>query len=164
MIYTLGYQNLAPARVREIVLALDAVLLDCRFKPISRIPGFGARQLEALMQPQKGEPKSNQPRYMRMGHLLGGRGHVTAGGIETLQPFDQDVANCVLLCLEEHPIDCHRHGDITGPQFPAALHIWRDRLFFSRDLSRVQAGEIDFPELASGSWNDWLEILAKVKD
>lgn len=159
MIYTLGYQCLTPERLREIVLALDAVLLDCRAKPVSRIPGFGGRQLEALMRPHPGEAK----RYLPMGDMLGGFGQVTEGGIASLQLYDDDLANCVLLCREEHPIDCHRHHAITGPHYPQAMHIYRDRLFFSRDLLRVQAGEIDFPDLASGSWADWLEILAKIQ-
>lgn len=96
MTYTLGYQAIALARVREIVLALDAVLLDCRYKPVSRIPGFG-----------------------------------------------------------------HRHTSITGPCFPGALHIYRDHLFFSSELSRVNAGEIGFDALMSVSWDDWLDVLRK---
>lgn len=80
MIYTLGYQALDPAGVRENVLALDAVLFDCRLKPMSRIPGFCRRQLEALMQAQPCEDDPHRVRYVRMGHMLGGRGHNTDAG------------------------------------------------------------------------------------
>lgn len=161
MIYTLGYQFLTPERVREIVFALDAVLLDCRFKPVSRIPGFGGRQLESLMRPRTGDPGEDdgQARYLRMGEQLGGRGHTTRSGLKSLKPFADELANCVLLCKEEHPIDCHRHRDITGPHYPEAMHIYGDRLFYSRELSRVQEGEISFPDLRSGSWNDWMNAL-----
>ena len=107
MIYTLGYQALAPTRVPQIVLALDAVLLDCRFNPMSRMPGFGARQLEALTTPAPADLDPDQPRYVRMGNLLGGRGHTTRAGITALQPYAEDEAHCVLLCKEEHPVDCH---------------------------------------------------------
>lgn len=166
MIYTLGYEALTPRRVGSICTALDAVLLDCRFKPVSRIPGFGARQLEALMTLAPGEAgkldNPDQPRYLRMGHLLGGRGHVTPAGIKALKRFAQDEANCVLLCKEEHPIDCHRHRDITGPHYPGALHIWRDRLFFSSDLSRVERGELTMEQLPSGTWADWLQVLRAI--
>jgi hypothetical protein len=158
MIYTLGYQGLAPARVREIVLALDAVLLDCRFKPVSRLPGFGHRQLEKLMSSEDGE--NRESRYVRMGDMLGGHGHTTKSGLQALQPYADDRAHCVLLCMEEHPADCHRHTSITGPHFPDALHIYRDRMFFSRELSRVGAGEIGFDELLSGSWDEWLAVLS----
>ena len=159
MIYTLGYQAFAPTRVREIVLALDAVLLDCRFNPMSRMPGFGARQLEALMTPAPADLDPDQPRYVRMGDLLGGRGHTTRAGVTALQPYAEDEAHCVLLCNEEHPVDCHRHSAITGPHFPQALHIYRNRLFYSSELDRVQQGEIGFVELFSGSWEEWLNVL-----
>lgn len=160
VIYTLGYQALAPARVREIVLALDAVLLDCRFKPVSRIPGFGHRQLEKLMSGDNGEGgEDRESRYVRMGDMLGGHGHTTQSGLQALQPYADDRANCVLLCMEEHPADCHRHTLITGPHFPGALHIYRDRLFYAHELSRVEDGEIGYDELLSGSWDDWLKVL-----
>jgi hypothetical protein len=90
---------------------------------------------------------------------LCGHAHTTKSGIQALQHYADDQANCVLLCMEEHPADCHRPTSITGPHFPGALHIYRDRLFFSSELSRVDAGEIGFDALMSVSWDDWLDVL-----
>lgn len=166
VIYTLGYQALTPARVCEIVLVLDAVLLDCRFKPVSRIPGFGHRQLGKLMLPAPGgigsdneHQTQHHSRYVRMGDMLSGHGHTTASGIRALQPCADDQAACVLLCMEEHPADCHRHRDITGPHFRQAMHIYRDRLFTSAELSGIEAGQLPIEQLRSGDWDYWLELL-----
>jgi hypothetical protein len=64
MIYTIGYQRLPLERLREIAEKLDAILIYCRFKPVSRKPGFGRRQLETLL----------GTKYEWRGNELGGRG------------------------------------------------------------------------------------------
>ena len=72
MIYTIGYQAITPERLAEFVEALDAQLIDCRFRPVSRKPGFGGAQLA----------KQFGDRYRQRGDQLGGLGHTTAEGIE----------------------------------------------------------------------------------
>jgi uncharacterized protein (DUF488 family) len=123
MIFTIGYQRLAPSRLAGIVEALGAVVVDVRHKPHSARPEFSGRALA--------ERFGNQ--YQQRGLELGGRGNVTAAGIERLQRDSADRA-VILMCMEEAPADCHRHTAITGPHFPGAVHIFRNELFTSAAL------------------------------
>jgi hypothetical protein len=116
MIYTIGYQR---SRLAQFVEALDAALIDCRHKPMSRIAGFSGWELAR----QFGH------RYQPRGHELGGRGHTTPAGIDRLCAHSQERSTVLLLCMEEAPGDCHRHHDICGPHFPDAIQIFRDELF-----------------------------------
>ena len=129
MIYTLGYSHLTPVRLSEIVCGLEARLIDCRFKSVSRRADFGGRQLAILL----------GSRYEQHGNHLGGFGHVTPGGIEFLRSAQ---GNLILLCMEEPPGDCHRHHSICAPHFPAALHIYQDELIAAGELQRaIAAGD-----------------------
>jgi hypothetical protein len=146
-IYTIGYQRLAPSRLLHIAQQLDALVVDCRFKPVSRKPSFGGRQLSFLL----------GDRYTWKGNVLGGRlgggqSHTTPKGIQWIK--DQK-RNLILLCLEEAPGDCHRHHDICGPHFPDALHIFEDELFTANDLNSALAGDCDCD--SSGLLADILE-------
>jgi hypothetical protein len=125
-IYTIGYQRLAsPQRLLQIAVGLDAVVWDCRSKPVSRRKGFGGEQLAQLL----------DHRYIWRGNVLGGKGqHATAEGIAMLEAHSKH-GNILLLCLEEAPGECHRHHDICGPHFPDAIHIWRDELLTARSLT-----------------------------
>jgi hypothetical protein len=143
MIYTIGYQRLTPKRLGEFVDALDAVLIDCRTNPISRIPGFGHNQLEWQF----------GMRYAYRGRMLGGRGNTTPEGIDYLREMATH-GNALLLCLEEAPGDCHRHHNICGPHFPDAVHIFRDELFTAGALQAA---------LDAGPDADY-EICGKVDD
>lgn len=143
MIYTIGYQNLTPSRLQEIVTGLDAVLFDVRHVPRSRKAGFGGNQLQALL----GE------RYVAQGEQLGGRGHVTKSGLCDVVQYQADFPgtgrarygspkHVILMCLEEAPGDCHRHSDICSAHFPDAIHIYQDELFTARALdTALQAGD-----------------------
>lgn len=124
MIYTIGYQLLTPAALAAIAARLDATVIDCRLKPVSRVPGFGGRQLAALL----------GSRYQQHGHHLGGYGHTTAEGIDFLC---RRQGCLLLLCMEEAPGDCHRHHAICAPHFPDALHIYRDEIFTAGELRRA---------------------------
>jgi uncharacterized protein (DUF488 family) len=149
MIYTIGYQALTPGRLLGIVTHLDAILIDVRERPISRKPGFGFRQLEALF-------NTDCTKYVTAGHYLGGRGNVSKAGIERLRKFDSfDAPNCVLMCMEHHPADCHRHRNITGPHFKRAEHLLPIAGavlgFNSDDLSDAIAGTAAFSSILSYS-------------
>jgi hypothetical protein len=106
MIYTIGYQRLTSRRLEKIVGELDAILLDCRYRPFSQRPEFcGDRLAEQF-----------GSRYQQRGHELGGHGHTTAAGIDRLR-LDAEHGTLILLCTEEAPADCHRHHAICGPHF-----------------------------------------------
>lgn len=131
MIYTIGYSRLTHEDLAEIVRGLDTILIDCRFKPVSRRPGFGGGQLAAAL----------GSRYQAHGHHLGGYGHISADGIEFLRSH---LGNLLLLCKEEAPGDCHRHSDICAPYFPDAIHIFRDEMFTARELQRAIDDDDDY--------------------
>lgn len=103
MIYTIGYARLAPARLLEIATALDAQVVDVRRSPRSRIAGYGARQLPALL----------GSRYVWAGDTLGG-GQVTEAGLALVEGLAR-TSPVILMCLEHSPGDCHRHHDIALP-------------------------------------------------
>jgi uncharacterized protein (DUF488 family) len=143
VIYTIGYQRLTPERLEEIVRGLDATLLDCRFVPMSRKPGFSGKALRARL----GE------RYVAAGEDLGGRGHTTDEGIRMLREGSRD-RNVMLLCMEEAPGECHRHFTICGPHFPAAVHIYQDELITAAELERATQEDTDYE--ISGSLEELL--------
>lgn len=144
MIYTIGYQRLAPQRLQEIVTGLDATLMDCRHVPTSRKPGFSGKALRELL----------GPRYVQAGDNLGGRGFTTDVGIKALREASRG-RNVVLLCMEEAPGDCHRHFTICGPHFPEAIHIYQDELVTAAELERANQEDTDY-EIA-GSLEEMLE-------
>jgi len=144
MIYTIGYQGLAPAALLRIVEHLDAVLIDCRHRPVSRIPGYGGNQLNLLL--NAGRMLGRQPmRYEQHGHHLGGRGNVKPDGITELClrfkpiPGFTKGPHCILMCMEEAPWECHRHHDIVKPHFPDALHIYAGLLYSPADIDQAIA-------------------------
>lgn len=135
MIYTIGYQGLTPEFLRRLVEELDATLIDCRSSTRSRIPGFGGRQLAALL----------PGRYEDRGKDLGGRGPINPQAIEELRErfYAQDKPDCVLMCMEANVADCHRHHAIAAPHFPEALHIDRQlRLFTAAQVQQSMEEDI----------------------
>ena len=48
-LYTIGYQALDPQRLAALAQHLQATVIDCRASPVSRIKGFGHRQLAELL-------------------------------------------------------------------------------------------------------------------
>jgi uncharacterized protein (DUF488 family) len=132
MIYTIGYQALTPEKLKRIVLALDAQLIDCRSSIRSRIAGFGGRQLEQLL-----GAASEGGRYEHWPEL-GGRTKIKRDAIAALLPFDtDDKPNCVLMCMEQEPWLCHRHHDIVMPHFPHALHVYQNGLYTAEDIAKA---------------------------
>ena len=75
LIWTIGYQRLAPQRLRCLAEDLDAWVVDTRHVPVTRIRGYGKNQLRDLL----------GDRYEWRGDELGGRGHVTGEGIGRLK-------------------------------------------------------------------------------
>jgi hypothetical protein len=132
MIYTIGYQRLTSRRLERIVGDLNAILIDCRYRPFSHRMEFSGHCLAEQF----------GTRYQQRGHELGGRGHTTSDGIDRLR-LDAERATLILLCMEEAPGDCHRHHDICGPNFPDAVHIFRDQRFTAGVLqAAIDAGGV----------------------
>lgn len=137
MIFTIGYQAMKPARLVAIARHLDCTVIDCRCSLRSRIAGFGGRQLTELFE-REGVT------YAQHGDKLGGRGQTTAAGIDLLRTLFYDgntgpapKPNCLLLCLEDGPWDCHRHEAIVRPHFPDALHIFSELFYTPADIERA---------------------------
>ena len=102
-IYSWGYDNSTPDRLEELAETLAARVIDVRSVPNSRRPGFGRRQLEALL----------GVRYVWKGETLGGRAPgVTPQGLAYLRSLPPEE-NVILLCKEAAPGDCHRHFAIA---------------------------------------------------
>lgn len=125
-LYTIGYARLSPSRLREIASGLGTVVVDCRFNPRSRRPGFGRAQLSQLL----GDC------YRWEGLTLGGFGNVTQQGIRCVRELLRKRP-VLLLCKEAEPGDCHRHRDICVRHFPDALHIYEDELIRASELQRA---------------------------
>ena len=110
MIYSIGYARMTQADLFNLTraLGLDAVI-DVRAKPVSRKPGFGGRQLASLL----------GARYQWAGDTLGGLGaRATSEGLSLLRRSEEKGRTIALLCLEEAPGDCHRHGAIATALLP----------------------------------------------
>lgn len=130
-IYTIGYQRLRLARLVEIVQRLDAVLVDVRSVPYSQRKEFSRPSLESAL----------GNRYVWKGRDLGGRAPITRPGIDWLQQ-ERRSRTLLAMCMEHHPLDCHRHHAICAPHFSDAIHIWGDKMIEARELERLM-GEGD---------------------
>jgi hypothetical protein len=138
MIFTVGYSGLAPTRLKRIAEALDADVIDCRFKPTSRNASYRQGPLRALL----GE------RYIWAGDKLGGMGHVTGEGLKFIKDRKR---NSILMCMCHAPGDCHRHMDITKGNFPNAIHIFEDELILEADLAKAIDEDLDVDLLGTVS-------------
>lgn len=134
MIFTIGYNKLRPVRLFEIATQLRAKVLDCRYKPYSRIPGFDLPTLKSLF----------TDTYEWHGYHLGGFGHTTGEGIRFLRRLR---GNVILMCMEEAPGECHRHTDICAPFFPQALHIFRNEIIVCSELEKALSSDSAYPIL-----------------
>lgn len=103
MIYSIGYQKLTPADLKQIVQekAVD-VLLDCRSTPYGRRTEFNRKRLEAIFGSV----------YRFSGSTLGGFATIEEPAIADLALLGQQK-RLLLLCMEDDPRTCHRHYEIA---------------------------------------------------
>jgi hypothetical protein len=105
------------------------LLIDVRSNPWSRKPGFAGSQLTKVF----GE-RYQQARY------LGGRTRIEPATFASLAEIGKGRDNTMLMCAEEAPADCHRHGDIAVPLYSYyevdCLHVFQDELIRASDLER----------------------------
>lgn len=130
-LYTIGYQALAPERLRAIAHGLDAIVIDCRLYPVSRINGYHKSHLQALLGARY------EARGQQLGGIRHGTSHTSAAGIAGIRADLAAGRNLILMCMEHAPGDCHRHQLIAAPHFPDALHIYEDELIRADELQRA---------------------------
>ena len=147
MIFTIGYQRLAPAQLTRVVAQISAALIDVRSKPVSRKPGFSRGALE----------KAFGARYTVRGDVFGGvsasgQGEPKAPDAAALAALAKQYGatqgpNALLLCMEEAPGDCHRHRLLAGPLMKLGariVHLYRDEAIEAGELARAIADEDDY--------------------
>ena len=77
--------------------------------------------------------------------MLGGRAPgVTPEGVALLAELDRKRRPVVLLCLEDLPMNYHRHHTICAPHFPKARHIFNGGWCYS--VADVEANYAAYPE------------------
>lgn len=152
VIYTVGYGNLQPERLRDLAKALDVVVVDVRGRPVSRRPGFGRRQLEQLL----------QSRYTWQGDRLGGLHHLhdaRALWPSGLSHMLAAVRRPMMMCQCREPGGCHRHMlalHLAG-QAPdvEVVHLFNDEAIRATELQRAI---VDGNEYECLIWADPHEI------
>ena len=154
MIYTIGYQQLTPDRLAELMRDLHIdLLVDVRSVPQSRKKGFSRKALTARF----------GVHYEWRGDVLGGRGDgPTLAGIVTLA---NEKRNVMLMCLEHLPGDCHRYHAIALPlaeRHVACWHVVDQELVETAQVTRAIASEAagDGCVYSCASLPDWLASLA----
>lgn len=139
MIYSIGYEYLAPADLAAIAVKLNARVIDVRSRPSGRVKrGFARKDLQHLIEQGGGS-------YDWRGFELGGRGlGVLARGLDYLAARADDSGmlerNLLLLCQESAPGDCHRHHAIAMPlaaRGVTVVHIYEDEVFTATALQRA---------------------------
>ena len=137
MILTIGYAALHPGDLMALATRLNARIVDVRSMPSSRRPGFGGRQLAALL----------GDRYEWAGRTLGGRCPITPGAIEALAARHRAGERLILLCLEESPAECHRHAAIAWPLEVLGVpvyHLYRGEVLRAHELERAARDGTDY--------------------
>jgi hypothetical protein len=119
MIYTIGYATLTQSKLLAIAELLDATVIDVRSIPRSRKAGFSKGALQALL----GKRYEHIP-------SLGGKPYKPPKRALTALKERQD--NVILMCMEDNPIECHRHK--LSLEFEQAYHIFESKLFLATDV------------------------------
>lgn len=164
MIFSVGYQKIQPARLVELCDRLDAFIVDVRAKPVSRKPGFGRRQLEALLGERyvwRGDQLGGLPPSWRDGRPLP---KATSAGIDWLVTGEHNITtsprNVILMCQEEFPGDCHRHLTIARALLRESIslavwHLHEEDVVSSEQLDRALRAdepEVEYEALEPLEW------------
>jgi len=140
MIYTIGYQRLDHESIKDVIRRYSiGSLYDVRSKPYSSRPGFGHNELRTALGAV----------YEWRGRELGGFGSIRH---EDLLSLAGQEGNVLLMCMEEHPCDCHRYRIIALGLHEMGhdiSHIVGDRTILTSRL-RTLCDERDREEDAQG--------------
>jgi hypothetical protein len=155
MLFSIGYQAITVDYLDHVAARLDAVILDVRGRPISRKKGWGGKQLAEHFGPS---------RYAWRGAELGNRGKYTTtpAGLASLAEFDgEDAPDGILLCQCDAPGGCHRHLLIASKLPFDTLHIWRQEVVRSSELSRMMAAKDAGDAKAVYQYSDLAALLGE---
>lgn len=138
MIYSLGYQHLSADDIDAVLEIIGAdLLVDVRSVPSSRKRGFS----RAALSERLGD------RYAWRGDSLGGKGRgPTEEGLRWLAEAAEG-RTIALMCLEEAPGDCHRHGSIALPLLERGIdvrHVYLDVVVSASELDRSIQEQSDY--------------------
>lgn len=111
MIYTIGYQKNTFKQIEQIMDDKDIdLLVDVRSWPYSRNPmkqEFNKNRLQEFL----------EEKYLWIGNLCGGKSGMPVSE-KCIIKINEDLHygrgfNLLLMCMENHPCDCHRMYDIS---------------------------------------------------
>lgn len=159
-IFSFGYQGSTPAELLAICARLRiSHVIDCRRKPMSRIPGFSGKALREMFEALPGAEGVDPPRYEQRGDKLGGvpaSADWPADGkpppcdpaaLRELAAEAAAGARLLLICMEHAPGDCHRHMTIALPLAAMGVtvrHVFDGEIVEAAELQRsIDAGEDD---------------------
>ncbi|MBN1123021.1 MAG: DUF488 domain-containing protein [Anaerolineae bacterium] len=104
-VYTFGYEKRKPEELLCEVERLDAVVIDVRFKPYSRVKGWGRKDLESML----GERYRWVQAFGNEGYKSGSLALMDVeAGCREVAPLLEAGSNLILLCYEANPAECHR--------------------------------------------------------
>ncbi len=138
MIYTIGYQNTALNQIINIMEEKDIdLLIDVRSWPYSRNPQKYEFNKNKLQQKLKGK-------YRWVGNLCGGmKGAVSEKCIDSILKHSEESV-LLLMCMENHPHDCHRFYDISkrlAERGIQAVHIFNEQERTTQELEESCHGK-----------------------
>jgi hypothetical protein len=146
-VFSVGYQELEPAGLKQFVEQLDVTLIDVRSRPSGRVKKeFSRADLEKLL----------GDRYEWRGDCLGGlKKKPTPEGLRELAT---DPRRLMLMCQEHSPGDCHRFSDIAVPLLVAGVEVWHvfEDEVISTELNRAIDDDTEYEFMALS------EVLAEV--
>lgn len=101
-VYTIGYTGRKPADIEKVVKDLDAILLDIRFSPYSRVSHWMGYSLRA-----KFGDRYHHVKALGNANYKGGSVEIVdyAAGRDTIESLDKPV---ILMCACGDPATCHR--------------------------------------------------------
>jgi uncharacterized protein (DUF488 family) len=137
MIYTIGYQRNTIEDIERIMTAKNiGLLVDVRSVPYSRNPAKREFNKNRMLQRFCGSC------YFWLGEICGGKkGPVGSACIRKLLEL-ATKEDLLLMCLENHPFDCHRYYDIgkrlLDPGRVDAVHIFDGTMVKTSVLMEAQ--------------------------
>ena len=103
MIYTIGYVGRKPEELKKLAEELDAIVLDIRFSPLSRIPHWNGEALSKLLRLRyRHVPSLGNLNYKNGGPIMIADYRL---GRETII---QQSRNVILMCVCKSLGLCHR--------------------------------------------------------
>ncbi len=106
VIYTIGYQGLAPGQLIGLLHAHGVdLLLDVRSRPFSRMKDFNKKAVSSALE-------ETGIGYQWAGQRLGGFSEISEDAIAGLAETARRHSVC-LMCMEADPDKCHRKTEVA---------------------------------------------------